>query len=94
MGQRGPSGHRVTAFPRVALLGNSQVHEYLGAADTGDRSNRLVDQTKEVLIVLAHHFDQQVELPGAYHDVLGFDHPHELLGDPLDVASTLIPSMA
>src|SRR5215469_10247522 len=72
--------------PAVGLLAEFQVNKRLGRRDARDGSNA-AENLEEVIVVLAHHLDQDVERAGREDDVVDFLHTREMSGNPLQVAA-------
>ena len=72
--------------PRVGLLGRAEVDERLGRRAHRDGADLVVDEREEVVVVLAHDLDQQVERAGGEHDVDDVGDVREHVGHGADVA--------
>src|SRR4051794_41141705 len=86
----GRSAHRAVGWcssrsPGVGLFVELEVHEGLGAADSGDAADLVVEQREQPLVVLAHDLEQEVERTRSEHDVVDLRDPGERVGDGADV---------
>jgi hypothetical protein len=77
---------RSPGSPVVVLLAQLHVDEHLRAAHPGHGPNASPDEFEQVVVVLAHGLDEQVEAAGGDHHVVDLDHLRQLVGHRDDVA--------